>query len=216
MPGPSPLPMGWELSTCLHPQRQKRKCAGSAEVPRSAPTAEGGRCTEYRDNRRPIGRNYRPLNQLRDPEFHRTGRNSRYGAARPWVVPRGADGGLAGRHLPDARRHTCKPGVGTGIMMSPPTEWALLATGRASRPGGRGRPCGPQNASVQPTPAGRQAGWPLCCGGYRHYGRAASYSPGRPWSLDGAAQCPDGSLGRPVAFTLPQLVAESPPNRHGK
>jgi hypothetical protein len=26
-----------------------------------------------------------------------------------------------------------------------------------------------------------------CCGGYRHYGRAASYSPGRPWSLDGAA-----------------------------
>ncbi len=25
------------------------------------------------------------------------------------------------------------------------------------------------------------------CGGYRHYGRAASYSPGRPWSLDGAA-----------------------------
>ncbi len=28
---------------------------------------------------------------------------------------------------------------------------------------------------------------PRCCGGYRHYGRAASYSPGRPWSLDGAA-----------------------------
>ena len=26
-----------------------------------------------------------------------------------------------------------------------------------------------------------------CCGGYRHCGRAASYSPGRPWSLDGAA-----------------------------
>jgi hypothetical protein len=24
------------------------------------------------------------------------------------------------------------------------------------------------------------------CGGYRDYGRAASYSPGRPWSLDGA------------------------------
>ncbi len=26
----------------------------------------------------------------------------------------------------------------------------------------------------------------LYCGGYRHLGRAASYSPGRPWSLDGA------------------------------
>jgi hypothetical protein len=44
----------------------------------------------------------------------------------------------------------------------------------------------PLRVMGQPPSASQQRG-PGCCGGYRHYGRAASYSPGRPWSLDGAA-----------------------------
>ena len=48
MPGPSPLPVGWELNTCLRPQRQSasvqgvRRCLDLRQLQKAvgAPSAE--------------------------------------------------------------------------------------------------------------------------------------------------------------------------------
>jgi hypothetical protein len=168
------------------------------EVPRSALTAEGGLCTEYRDNRKADRQKLSAIESI----------------SRPGVSPRRSEftvrscqalGCATGRRTAVLQVCICRT---LGAPRGNPA-WARaclrrlsglysLPVGRAG-PGAGAGPAGPQNASVQPTPAGRQAGWPLSA--------PALPVPSSPLNWPGplAVVGPSGGSPRGGAFTKADL-----------